>query len=210
MTTPIKALNTLVTTFKPSSTDLMSSLEAICMAREPFLQKVKTYDELIASNPDFRPIEEYIFDLVMAIHLEEKQSDENYFDTKEWLDIEDKTLERGTELLNIMLYLTEAADNEVDISLDDFLNEFLLIDEDEFQDEYALYEDFLSNPELIDEAPAHIIEVARTMTLNPEINELFLPLLLFFKQPDAPLDGVQKLTPVEESLYKALLTYQNG
>ena len=51
---------------------------------------------------------------------------EEYFDSEEWEEIEEKTVERGTELLNVFLYINEANDADAEISIGDFLNEFLL------------------------------------------------------------------------------------
>src|SRR5690606_25977938 len=125
--------------------------EQVFLGGKPFLEKVKLFDAVVAKYPDFSAIDEYAFDLLMAYHIEEKHHIDDYFDTKEWMDIEDKSLERRTELLNIVLYLSEAQDSDVQVELEDFLNEFLLIEEDEFQDEYKIYESLISNIELIEE-----------------------------------------------------------
>src|SRR5690606_41557779 len=66
--------------------------------------------------------------------------EEDYLESEEWEQIEEDTLDRGTELLNVFLYLKECADDEIEADLDDYLKEFLLVEEDEFQDEHRIYE----------------------------------------------------------------------
>lgn len=211
MNAPLRALRALITTYNSAHSDeLFSELERIFISRDLFLEKVKQFDKAISSHPQFEPIAEYAFDLLMTNHLEENEHNEDYFDTKDWMDIEDKTLERGTELLNILLYLTEAKDSDVSVELEDFLNEFLLIEEDEFQDEYKIYEDLISNIELVDETPDLIIESAKRMDIKDDLKDLFVPLLLFFKQPGKPVDGTDKLTPVEHGLYLSLIEFYNN
>jgi len=64
--------------------------------------------------------------------------EEDYLDSPEWEDIEEETLDRGTELLNLLLYLNECEEEDIVPELDDYLKEFLLVYEDEFQDEYTI------------------------------------------------------------------------
>jgi len=172
-----------------------------------FLDKVKKFDSYIEANSQLNDISEYAFDLLMNVHLENKASEEDYFDTREWQEIEDKTLERGTELLNILLYLAEARDNEVQIELDDFLNEFLLIEEDEFQDEYKIYEDLIANAELVESSPEIIVETGSQIEVNQELKDLFVPLLLFFHNPNRMLEAGNNLNPLSRSIYHTLITY---
>jgi hypothetical protein len=212
MSSSLKALRALVAPFSSNiSESFFAEIEQVLLGGKPFLEKVKLFDTIVAKYPDLSVIDEYAFDLIMAFHIEEKHHIEDYFDTKEWMDIEDKTLERGTELLNILLYLSEAIDSEVDVELEDFLNEFLLIDEDEFQDEYKIYEGLITNVELVEEDADVIIETARRMDdIGPDLKDLFLPLLLFFKSPLKPIVSGDKLTPAELGLYGSLLAYYKG
>lgn len=211
MNSPLRALRSLVTTYNTNqSATIYPELESLFLSRDLFLDKVKKFDKIMAAHPEFEPMAEYAFDLLMTYHLEENQHNEDYFDTKDWMDIEDKTLERGTELLNILLYLTEAKDSEVNAELEDFLNEFLLIEEDEFQDEYKIYEELIANVELIDEDVDLIIESAKRIDVKADLQDLFLPLLLFFKQPNRHLVKVDKLTLLEQSLYSTLIEFYNN
>ncbi|MCE2787526.1 MAG: hypothetical protein ACK5FU_05860 [Bacteroidota bacterium] len=179
-------------------------------SNQDFLAKVKIFDEIASAHPQYEALNEYAFDLMMAHHLESHNHEEDYFDSKEWMDIEDKTIERGTELLNMLLYLSEAKDSDTPVDLEDFLYEFLLVDEDEFQDEHRIYEDLITHQEITEENLDTILNIGKEVSERSEIKELFTPLVLFFKEPDAKTitkEQHHKLAPVERALLAALLAY---
>lgn len=204
MNTAIKSAERLTQAF--ISDDSFQLLSAIFQSSKPFLSAVKDFDAWVKNNPDIAPVEEYLFDLLLAHHLEMQRGNEDYFETKEWLDIEDKTIDRGTELLNLLLYISEAQETDVDIDIEDFLYEFLLVDEDEFQDEYRIYEQLIDNVELIDEDNADFLIALKNMETG-ELGELYKPLLVFFKSPYKAIDTKDTLNKVEVSIYDALLAY---
>src|SRR3546814_10097845 len=109
---------------------------------------------------------------------------EDYLETPEWEAIDDKTGHRGTELLNILLYLRECHDNMIQPTLDDFLKEFLLVEEDEFQDEHEVYESVIAGQMLVESSYEQIAEAARDVREDAEIKELFYPLMSFFMDTD--------------------------
>lgn len=212
MSNAVKAVNTLISTFKPDAA-LAASVAAVFENPTDFLNKVSLFDQHFDQHPDHEPIREYAFDLLMAHHLEMNNEDEDYFDSKEWQDIEDKTLERGTELLNMLLYISEANETDTEMDVEDFLYEFLLVDEDEFQDEHRIYEELIANQELVEENIGSITEVAKRLPDELEIRELFVPLLLFFKETGAKVPAkefISKLTKAEHALLAGMLTYANG
>jgi hypothetical protein len=173
---------------------------------------LKNFDNHFSKHPSHEPIQEYAFDMMMAHHLESNNDDEDYFESREWEDIEEKTLDRGTELLNMLLYITEVQDAEAPIEVEDFLYEFLLVDEDEFQDEHRIYEELIANVDLVDENVNSIIEVAKRLPENLEIRELFVPLILFFNNPEAreiSREYADKLTKEEYALLSGMLTFAN-
>lgn len=191
-------------------TNAPDALLALFDNNNDFLSKVSAFDQIMASNPAFAELEEYAFDLLMSHHLENNNSNEDYFDSKEWMDIEDKTIERGTELLNMLLYISEALDTNSPINLEDFLYEFLLVDEDEFQDEHRIYEDLITHQEITEENLDTIIHIGKEVSERSEIKELFTPIVLFFKEPDAKTltkEQHHKLSAVERSLLAAMLAY---
>ncbi len=147
-----------------------------------FLQKVKGMDEVFNSNPKLEHLREIFFDLLLVnfFSADVKKLDEDYLDSPEWEKIEEETLDRGTEMLNVLLYLNECEDEDIEPELNDYLTEFLLVDEDEFQDEHRIYEPVIANQILMDSGIGEIGKVARNMPEDEEIKELFYPLMCFF------------------------------
>jgi len=147
-----------------------------------FLQKVKGMDEVFNSNPKLEHLREIFFDLLLVnfFSADVKKLDEDYLESPEWEKIEEETLDRGTELLNVLLYLNECEDEDIEPELNDYLTEFLLVDEDEFQDEHRIYEPIIANQILIDSGIEEIANAARNLPEDEEIKELFYPLMCFF------------------------------
>lgn len=197
-------------------------LDELLLSHEPFLAKVKTLDTLAEEFSTFVPLKEYLFDLLLTNFLaaEVHLLGEEYLESVEWQKVEDETLHRGTELFNLLLYINEAIDEDVEISLDDFLREFLLTEEDEFQDEHTLYEDLISNQELLDAETGEIINVWKEEVRNKsEIEDLFIPTLLFFADPEALmaeqesvalLQHDKEISPEQPALLQAIFSFKNG
>ncbi len=213
MNASIKALENLFYNYNSeNSQPPFLEISAIILTNENFLEKVKKFDTAIAKHSVYKEVGEYAFDLMMIHHLSNFINDEEYLDSKEWLDIEDKTIERGSELLNILLYISEVKDSEVEISIDDFLYEFLLVDEDEFQDEHRIYEDLIVNQDLVEESLDNILRISNEIIESSEIKELFTPFILFFQNPNEKLMSKEiynRLKPAERSVLGCLLAFNN-
>jgi hypothetical protein len=147
-----------------------------------FLQKVKALDGVFNSNPKLENLREVFFDLLLVnfFSADVKKLDDDYLDSPEWEKIEEQTLDRGTEMLNVLLYLNECEDEDIEPELNDYLTEFLLVDEDEFQDEHRIYEPVIANQILMDSGIEEIGNVARKLPEDEEIKELFYPIMCFF------------------------------
>ena len=165
---------------------LNTKFEAVFSSDDDFLTKVDSLDEVFDNNPQIEELREVFFDLLMINFFSEdvKKLEDDYLETPEWERIEEDTLDRGTELLNLLLYLNECEDEDLDPELDDYLKEFLLVDEDEFQDEYRIYEPVIANQALIDSSTAEINKVAGTVDIESELKELFYPMMCFFQNPE--------------------------
>lgn len=152
-----------------------------------FLEKVEEFDEAFDEHPAFEELREVFFDLLMINFFanDVKKLEEDYLDSDEWADIEEETIDRGTELLNLLLYINECHDEKIKPELDDFLKEFLLVEEDEFQDEFHIYEDLISNQQLVESSVEDIVSHAGMIELGEEMEELFVPFMVFFHQPRA-------------------------
>jgi hypothetical protein len=157
-----------------------------------FLEKVAEFDEVFDEHPTFDELREVYFDLLMINFFtsDVNKLEEDYLDSKEWADIEEETIERGTELLNLLLYINECHDEDIKPGLEDFLKEFLLVEEDEFQDEFHIYEDLISNQQLAESSVEDICSNADLLDLSEEMEELFVPFMTFFLQPNTS-EGVQ-------------------
>ena len=150
---------------------------------DDFLMKIDLLDEVFDDYPKLEELREVFFDLLMInfFSADVKKLEEDYLDSTEWEEIEEETLDRGTELLNVLLYLNECEDEDIEPELDDYLKEFLLVDEDEFQDEYNIYEPVIANQILIDGPVEEINTAAEGLSEDSELKELFYPLMCFFQ-----------------------------
>lgn len=168
-----------------------------------YLEKVKLLDESFDDFPDFEELREIYFDLLLmnffSVDVEKLEGD--YLDSAEWETIENETLERGTELLNLLLYIRECADEDIIPDLDDYLKEFLLVEEDEFQDEHRIYEPMIENQALVDSNYAEIARITETLQPGSEIAEIFYPMMSFFNENE-PTES-QFLEYIEQSKNKA-------
>ncbi|HEY2582548.1 MAG TPA: hypothetical protein VGI43_12120 [Mucilaginibacter sp.] len=151
-------------------------------SEEDFLTKVDLLDEVFDDYPKLEELREVFFDLLMVnfFSADVKKLEEDYLDSPEWEDIEEETLDRGTELLNLLLYLNECEEEDITPELDDYLKEFLLVDEDEFQDEYNIYEPVIEHQILMESPVEEISKVAERLPEDSELKELFYPIMCFF------------------------------
>jgi len=175
------------------ATQLTDEFADVFASDEDFLSKVDELDAVFDENPEVEELREIFFDLLMInfFSADVKKLEEDYLDTPEWESIEEETLDRGTELLNLLLYLNECEDEDIEPELEDYLKEFLLVDEDEFQDEYRIYEPVIANQILIESPVSEISKVAATIPADSELKELFYPMLCFFQNID-PSDEEKK------------------
>jgi hypothetical protein len=196
---------------------LNAKFETLFSSDDDFLKKVDSLDEIFNDNPKLEELHEVFFDLLMVNFFSEdvKKLEDDYLDTPEWEKIEEQTLDRGTELLNLLLYLNECEDEGIDPELDDYLKEFLLVDEDEFQDEYRIYEPVIANQILIESPAAEIAKVAGTLDDDSELKELFYPMICFFQNPEP--DATEKkniadnaVAPAFDMAVLAILTSFNS
>lgn len=188
-----------------TATDVISpGLTQVFISDKAFIDKVEEMDRVFDEQPQFEELREYVFDLLLinffAADVDKLEAD--YLESAEWEAIEEQTLDRGSELLNILLYLRECADDEVEPSLSDFLKEFLLVEEDEFQDEYRIYEKVIANQILIESNYQEIARVAKTYEQEEELAELFYPVVSFFN--DASPDQQQLADYTAHTLNKSL------
>jgi len=181
----------------------------------PFMDKVQKMDEVFDDYQSFEELRELFFDLLMINFFSEdvQKLEEDYLDSEEWEAIEEDTLDRGTELLNVFLYLRECADDEIEPTLDDYLKEFLLVEEDEFQYEYSIYEKVIANQILVESDYSEIAKVSKTVEQGEELFELFYPMLAFFFEPKPSEEQLKQFESFaanpsyETALYQVIVNF---
>ena len=164
---------------------LADGLAQVFAADVPFMEKVAQMDALLDDAPHFEELREVLFDLLlMNFFMDDvKKLEEDYLESEEWEAIEEETIDRGTELLNMLLYIRECQDEDLEPELGDYLKEFLLVDEDEFQDEHRIYEPMIANQLLVDSDFSAIARAASAVDEDSEVAAIFYPVLSFFNEP---------------------------
>lgn len=215
------ALENLFNTFSAlenvSGQVALNKLQPIFDGDEDFMSKLMLMDQVFDDFPQLDPIREITFDLLLINFFSEdtKKLDADYLDSPEWEKIEDETLERGTELLNLLLYLKECEDEDIEPSLDDYLKEFLLVDEDEFQDEHRIYEDIIAHQILMESSLEEIARVSKNLPENSEMRDLFYPLMAYFFETQPSKADLKKFQELSEdaafdtAVLEMILGFQN-
>ena len=205
MDTKVKnALESLFNTFSAlenvSGQQALRQLQNIFDSDEDFMSKLMLMDKVFDDFPQLDAIREVTFDLLLINFFSEdtKKLDEDYLDSPEWEKIEDETIDRGTELLNLLLYLKECEDEEIEPSLEDYLKEFLLVEEDEFQDEHRIYEDVIANQILMESSLEEIARVSKSLDPESEIRDLFYPLMAFFYNTNPTAENLKEFKNLSE------------
>ena len=208
----LSALESLTATYAAGKElkSIYNECKAVFLSEDDFSIKLSKLDSFVA-KAGYEEIEELIFDLALVHFLSAIEHDEEYFDTDEWMDIEEKTVNRGTELLNVFLYINEATDTDAEISLEDFLNEFLLTDMDEFQDEFKIYEPLIEND--LEEAEVDdLIKLKNSLKDDSDIKDFIVPMVMFFQTPTdlRMLEQYKsKINLFEQSVLASLLAFNN-
>lgn len=192
-----------------------AAIEKAFDADVDFMTKLGQVDAVFDEYQKFEELREVFFDLLMINFFAEdvQKLEEDYLDSTEWEAIEEETLDRGTELLNVFLYLKECADDEIAPDLEDYLVEFLLVEEDEFQDEHRIYELVIANQILIESDYSEIAKVSATVHDEDELYELFNPILSFFFEANPTQQQLEEFAnfasnkSYETALYHVIVSF---
>ncbi len=162
---------------------LVAALQQSFSEEAGFEDKLRKLDEVFSRNPQYIDLQEAVFDLLMVhfLSVDANRFDPDYFESPAWLQIEENTLDRGTELLNLLLYIDECKHDELEQSLEDFLDEFLLTQEDGFSEEHEIYASLIELQEMVDEEVDDIMKAADSVGAEDPMHDYILPILLFFK-----------------------------
>ncbi|MBI3232572.1 MAG: hypothetical protein HYZ42_00775 [Bacteroidetes bacterium] len=214
-----KSLHALITSYGKSSGQqkeaelLTEELYVVFSLKDEFMDKLERMDTIFDKFTSFREIQEVTFDLLMVRYLSTDtiDFDPEYFDSEEWLKIEDLTLDRGTELLNILIYIKEANDVEAEISIDDFLDEFLLVDDENFGEEQEIYSLLIDHKDTVEEPLEEWITLYNNADNDDALKDYILPLFSLFSNDVTETEFEKVVTDnlKENSLilaYNSLLT----
>lgn len=202
---------------KHDAKPLIKELVAIFSSDKIYLDKVADLDKAFDDEPAFEALREVAFDLLLINFFSEDvvKLEEDYLDSPEWEAIEEQTIDRGTELLNVLLYLKECQDEDIEPELSDFLKEFLLVDEDEFQDEHRIYEEVIANQILMESSVKEVAKTAEKIAGDSEIKELFYALMCFFRNPRPSHDEQEEImaqapaADFDSAVYQLLIHFNN-
>jgi hypothetical protein len=210
------ALKQFAKVSRHDTTAFTNNMRQIFNGDKHFLEKVEKLDSCFDHESQLESLHEIFFDLLLINFFSQdlRKLEGDYLESKEWEAIEEETLDRGTEILNMLLYLRECGDEGIAPELNDYLNEFLLVDEDEFQDEHIIYEDVISNQLLIESSFEEIAKVANGLSDSSQLKELFYPLMSFFNEPNPSEDMMDNYAthsshPEFDTAVYALLTTYN-
>lgn len=208
-------VNTYANLEKIDAKEFQKAIEIAFDAEATFMNKLEQVDAVFDEYQSFEELREVFFDLLMINFFAEdvQKLEEDYLDSEEWEAIEEDTLDRGTELLNVFLYIKECADDKIAPELEDYLKEFLLVEEDEFQDEYRIYEKIIANQILVESDYSEIAKVSSTVHDEDELYELFNPIVSFFYEPNPSSDQLAEFTEhasnksLETALYQIIANF---
>jgi hypothetical protein len=211
------ALAQFATVNKQEYKSFSKALTAVFNLEKSYLNKVDALDQVFDDQPAFEPLRELFFDLLLINFLNEdiRKLEEDYLDSPEWEKIEESTIDRGTELLNLLLYLQECKDEAIEPELGDFLREFLLVDEDEFQDEHRIYEEVIANQILVESDLKEVARVTSQLSDDSELKELFYSMIGFFRDTnpsDSDFNDFVNHSPnpdFDSAVYSLLISYNS-
>lgn len=163
--------------------NIKEKLGALYVSDEPFLKKIKQLDQLIEEFKLKEDAGELVFDVLLYNFFSEdsQRLGESFFDSKEWEQIEGSIMDRGTEMMNLMLYLSECNDSNIESSLDDYLDEYLTGEEDFDTEEFEVYEAIIKNREAIVEGDLKTIVEIANKNSNSMLFDQLLPIMVFFE-----------------------------
>lgn len=147
--------------------------------------QMKAFDNLIGLHPELSEFKEYCFDLffVQALATLGEEADA-YMESPAWQKIEQQTVGRGTEALNLFMYLTEANESDLSPSLDDYLDGFILDEDLDYQDDAEIYEEMMANRDWLDLTYVEMVAKTEALEEDTAMPQIFTPAFCFFKSPE--------------------------
>jgi len=170
---------------------------------KPFPEKWQHFLEWAESSDAAGELSVYLADILVlqALQTGQQAQSDAYFDSPEWAEIESMTADDGSEWLNLFIYLDDCRQQSVEPSLEDFLHEFLLVEEEDFQVEAQIYEPLIEAEELADAPWKERLNGAKVLD-SGDLEDLYLPLVVFLGEDrPTPTEVKEHLNPMEFALY---------
>lgn len=154
------------------------------------------------ANPKFESLSSYMADLLVLSYLLEgmRTQGEGYLDSPEWEKIEDMSSDDGTEWLNFFVYIADCKVNEIDPEIEDYLYNFLLVEEDDQQMEFEIYESLIEMQEMVGYETADILKACASVGEANMLDALLPVFLLYFSGEKHFVPGME---PEVAALLKA-------
>ncbi len=203
-----EAVAAMVATYSmaKNTTDISGEIFGIFRNGNSYPEQLKDLDRLLDEHPEYKELEDAFFDLMMIGWLSDEETPPSYFESEEWEQLEAETLNRGSELLNLLLYISDTNEAEIHFSLEDFLEDFMLADQDEYQDEYRIYEPMIIHEDIEEADIESLRKIEKSLPDTHELKNLLIPFVLFF-QGDEDQQEEAMLNPAEKALLAAIRTY---
>ncbi|MCS7078253.1 MAG: hypothetical protein NZ455_16190 [Bacteroidia bacterium] len=161
-------------------------LKTILDTNEHIAQKVTQMDKVCEKYTFLHNLKEYLVDigLVHFFTLSSVYDREDYFETSEWLRIEDELSDRGTELLNWLLYIEEAKSARAEISLQSYIEDFLLIGDEmnEDQENLKIYEPLINAQKYLDYTPLDLFLLYERIPEAHVLKNIAFPMMCYFRK----------------------------
>ena len=175
---------------------------------DKFPEMNQQLSKLLENETDFADLYPYVFDLLMLSFIagSNEKVDPEYFESKEWEEIEESTSSLGSEILNLYIYMAEAYQHGIELDFEDYLHEFLIAEDELYQDDFPIYEDLLDNEDLIHEDIESLVAHAQSMEEDDELKQVLVPMIAFFQNDEPVLSRRKEIAsfPYQKAIHLAL------
>ena len=196
--------------------ELFNKLKELVISEKKFEEKLNDLSIIVLVHNIQDDFAELIFDIILFDFFDDnKKHEPNYFESKDWLKIENQILDKGTELFNLLLYLRECTDNDLTISLNDYIDEYLMCEDDFESIETQYYEDIIRNREQLYSNDLNLYVQIAEKNQNGPLEDQLLPILLFFLpdiKPEIKFQAIEnhgRNSIFQLTFLKVLTTYKN-
>ncbi|MCS7029314.1 MAG: hypothetical protein NZ519_11180 [Bacteroidia bacterium] len=160
-------------------------LKSILDTNEHISEKVIEMDKVCQQYNFLENLQEYFVDIGLIDFFIKSPlyAQEDYFETQEWLRIEEELADRGTELLNWLLYIEEAKSAQAEISLQNYIEDFLLIGDEmnEDQDNLKIYEPLIDVQDFLDQTPLDLFLLYERIPEDHPLKNIAFPMMCYFR-----------------------------